>query len=73
MRSDGSDGPKQRLVARAFWWQPGNLIQVWLMATATGLIIFAVDWAAFGRPLLGLIFAVIFTGMFGAVQTYRLH
>jgi hypothetical protein len=73
MRRDNSDDPKQRLIGRAFRWQPVNLIQVWLMATAAGLIIFAADWAAFGKPLDGLIFAVIFAGMFGAAQTYRLH
>jgi lipid-binding SYLF domain-containing protein len=72
MLSDDSDGPKQRLVTRAFRWQPDNLIQVWLAATATGLIIFAVDWVISGRPLPGLIFAMIFAGTFGAVHTHRL-
>jgi hypothetical protein len=73
MQSDDSDGLKQRLVTRVLRWQPDNLIQVWLTATATGLIIFVGDWAISRRPLPGLIFAVIFAGTFGAAHAHRLH
>jgi len=52
--------------------KPENYWQVWLIdAVGSGLVMFIV-WAAFGKPLIGLLAAVIALIARGSVQSYRL-
>jgi hypothetical protein len=61
-----------RRVLRWLLHKPETYWQVWLIdAAGSGLVMFIV-WAAFGKPLIGLLTAVIALIARGSVQSYRL-
>jgi hypothetical protein len=61
-----------RRVLRWLLYKPETYWQVWLIdAGGSGLVMFIV-WAAFGKPLIGLLVAVIALIARGSVQSYRL-
>lgn len=60
---------------RALRWllrKPDTYWEIWLIdAAGSGLVLFII-WAAFGKPLIGLVTAVIGLIVRGSVQSYRL-
>jgi hypothetical protein len=61
-----------RRVLRWLLHKPETYWQVWLIDAAGFGLVWLIIWAAFGKPLIGLLIAVIAVIARGSVQSYRL-
>jgi hypothetical protein len=61
-----------RRVLRWLLYKPETYWQVWLIDAAGFGLVWLLIWVAFGKPVVGLVSAVIALILRGSVQSYRL-